>query len=389
MPNNFDLTNLTEIIYAARDQVARELVGFLPSVIVNGGSERVSIGGTVESLRSVKPVLNTSFTPAMTIPAGDDVKPEKDFMTIGQVANVKIPFTGEAALKLDNTAGRQSLQDTFAQSLRVMVNAIEAHTGVIIKNGASRAIGTAGTTPFATDHKLLNSVGQILRDNGCPQQDGQLVFVMDTNAGTNFRNLTNLYKVNESGDDSLLRQGTLGEIAGFKMKESAGVAVHTKGTGASATTSNAGFAKDVNLLALAAAGTGTILPGDVINIATENNGINYVVNSGDVDVSNGGSITIGQPGLRTAIATSARAITVGNNYTANLGFHRSAIEVVMRPPAMPGKDAAVDRITMFDPRSGLSFDVALYLGYGMVMYDITCFYQAKVWKPEFVATLMG
>lgn len=382
MPNNFDLSNVTEIIYSARDQVARELVGVVPSSIVNGGAERVSINGSVDSLRSVKPTLNTSYTPAMTIPAGDDVTPEKDSLTIGQVANVKIPFTGEAALKLDNTAGRESLQDTFAQALRVMVNAIEAHAGTVVKNGASRAYGTAGTTPFASDHKAVNFVGQILRDNGCPF-DGQLSLVMDTNAGTNFRNLSNLFKVNESGDSSLLRQGTLGEIGGFMMKESAGIASHTKGTANTSYDTNLGSTLAAGATAIAVdTGSGTLVAGDVITFAGDAN--KYVVAEALAD----GSVTIARPGLRQTLADGVD-LTLGANYTGNVAFHRSAVEVVMRPPAIPGRDAAVERTTMFDARSGLSFEVAVYLGYGMILYDITCFYQAKVWKPEFVATLLG
>jgi hypothetical protein len=94
--------------------------------------------------------------------------------------------------------------------------------------------------------------------------------------------------------------------------------------------------------------------------------------------------------LVNAIATSARAITLAANYTGNVAFHRSAIELAMRPPAMPDEgDAAEDRMTVYDEVSGLVFDIALYKGYGMVMYDITCFYEVKVWKPEFVATLLG
>jgi len=46
-------------------------------------------------------------------------------------------------------------------------------------------------------------------------------------------------------------------------------------------------------------------------------------------------------------------------------------------------------MTLSDDVSGLVFEVAQYKGYGMGMFDITVFYQAKVWKPEFVATLMG
>lgn len=390
MSDTLNLSALSEFVYAARDQVARELVGFLPSIMINSGSEAVSLGGTVQSLRSVQPVLNTSHTPSMTIPSGDDMTPGVDEMKITQVANVKIPWTGESALKLRNTGqGRTAITNTFAQAIRTMVNAIEARAGVVAKNGASRATGTAGTTPFGSNHNALNDLRKILSDNGCPF-DGQNTFVINSTAGVNLRNLTQLSKANESGSDILIRQGTLLDISGFMVKESAGVATHTKGTAASSTTSNAGFAKGATSLALAAAGTGTILAGDVITIASENAGINYVVGTGDADVSTGGTIVLNQPGLLNAIATSARAITVGNNYAANVGFHKSAIEVAMRPPAMPdGGDAAADRMTIFDDKSGLTFEIALYKGYGMVMYDITCYYEVKVWKPEFVATLMG
>jgi hypothetical protein len=62
----------------------------------------------------------------------------------------------------------------------------------------------------------------------------------------------------------------------------------------------------------------------------------------------------------------------------------------MRPPAQPyGGDAAVDRMTIADDKTGLVFEAALYKGYGMNMLELTCFYKAKVWKPEFVATLLG
>ena len=95
------------------------------------------------------------------------------------------------------------------------------------------------------------------------------------------------------------------------------------------------------------------------------------------------------PGLRGNIADN-NAITLGAAYTANILFHRSAIELVMRPPAMPTEgDIAADRMTLQDPNSGLVFEVALYLGYGMNLMEIVCYYQAKVWKPEFVATLLG
>lgn len=126
----------------------------------------------------------------------------------------------------------------------------------------------------------------------------------------------------------------------------------------------------------------------MITIASENAGINYVVKTGDSDVSNGGTVILNAPGLRAAIGASARAITVGNNYTGNFALHRRAAELAMRAPDR-GNDARIDELMVADERTGLVFSVAEYAGYGMSVLDFTVFYGCKVWKSDFVATLLG
>lgn len=384
MPNTLTLTGLTENLFRARDIVARELTGFIPAVLVNAGSEGVSLGGTVVSYRTSTPQLNTSYTPAMTIPASDDPTVTTDTMTIGQVANVRIPLEGEKLRQLDNTAGQRVIDDILAQAIRRIVNTIEAHCGTIIYRGASRAVGTAGTAPFGSDFNVVASLRQILQDNGCPD-DGQRSLVMNTTAGTRLRQLASIYRVNEVGTTDTLRRGTLLDLFGIMMRESAGVANHTKGTGASYLTNSTTLVTG-NTAIPADTGSGTIIAGDIVTFASgAGSGRNYVVGSALA----GGSFSINQPGLAGAIPDN-NAITVGNDYAANVGFHRNAVELVLRPPAMPyGGDAAVDRMTMFDDQTGLVFEAALYKGYGMNMIDLTTFYQCKVWKPEFVATLLG
>jgi hypothetical protein len=388
MANTITLTNLTEVIYKSRDLVAAEAVGFTTSALINAdGSERVSLNGTVRSIRTSQPTLNTSYTPAMTIPAADDVTVTTDSVSIGQVANVRIPLTGDALLQLQNCQSREDYtSNIIAQALRKIRNAIEAHCGTVVKNGASRATGTAGTTPFASNHNSINAVRQILKDNGCPVEDGTVSLIINTAAGTNLRNLSNLYKVNEAGSSELLRRGVLQDISGILIKESAGVASHTKGTGASYLTNSASLATDTVDVPLDT-GSGTVVVGDHVTFASgAGSGRSYIVQTG---IAAAGTIVLNQPGLRGAIPDN-NALTIGNDYTANVAFHRSAVELIMRPPAMPdGGDAARERMTVFDPVSGMVFEVALYAGYGMNMLDITTMYQAKVWKPEFVATLLG
>jgi len=388
MANTQTLTGFTELIYQARDQVLREPVGFASSVIVNSGSEGVSLNGTVKSFVAGEPTLNTSHTPAMTVPAGDDMTSTVEEMTIGQVARVNIALTGEIVRQLDNTAGRQNFIDnTLTQAIRKITNAIESHIGTVAKNGSSRALGTAGTTPFASSHALIPQVNQILTDNGAPN-DGQRTLVISTGAGTNLKTLSHIYKVNESGDSATLRSGTLLDIDGVKIKQSAGVASHTKGaaTGALINLGTVAIGSTTLTLDTITVNTTGILAGDIVTHASDTAN-KYVVKTGLVATS--GDIVIAKPGLKIATLNND-ALTIGASYTGNVLFHRSAIELVMRPPAMPdGGDIATDRMTVADPVSGLVFEVALYRGYGMNLMEIVCYYQAKVWKPELVATLLG
>lgn len=387
MANALTLTSFTENIFRARDTVSRELIGFIPSVLMNSDTAEVSINGTVNSLVTAQPTLNTSYTPAMTIPAGDDQTVGNVTTTIGQVANVRIPLRGEDVKKLENVGMYQpTVDDMFAQAFRTIGNAIELHTAGVARLGASRAYGTSGTTPFASTVADTAQLGKILKDNGTPEDQWKLV--IDTAAGAALRTLTQLTKANEAGTDETLRRGTLLDLNTFAIRESAQIVATTAGTGASATTNNAGYAVGATVITLASAGTGTIVAGDVITFQGDTN--QYVVASGDADVSNGGTITLAAPGLRKAIAASATNITVTAAYAPNVGFRRNAIELIIRPPAQPpGGDAARDRMVVTDPVSGLVYSIGLYLGYGMNMLDITTFYQSKVWKPEHVAILKG
>lgn len=393
MANTLTLTSLAADIFNARDTVAREAVGAISSVLVNTGSETAAYGDTVRSFVTAAPTLNTSYTPAMTIPAGDDQTVSSLTLTIDTVANVRIPLTGENIKHLDNGAGAEKVRvDMFKQAFRKITNTIEAYVNTQLSKGASRAVGTAATTPFASTHGLVNSARQILFDNGAPVTDGETSIILDSSAGLNFRNLSNLFKVNEGGDSgNLLRKGELTTLSGFSIKETGQANAATAGTMASATSTSAAFTVGQTSIPLATAGTGVVAAGDLITFANDTNiYVIYAVSFAGANPASGDTITLANPGLRLAQGVATRAITVKATSTRNLAIHRACAELVMRAPAQPyGGDAAVDRMTLSDDKSGLNFEVALYKGYGMQMFDITTFYTCKVWKPEFAAIILG
>jgi len=391
--SDITLSGLTETLYKARDTVARELIGAIPSVLLNGGTEGVSLNGTVKSLKTSAPTLNTSHTPSMVIPEGDAQTTTTEEVQIEQTANVKIPLQGETTLQLINTIGFEAaMMQLYGQAFRVIANAIEAHTLGVIYKGASRAVGTPGTTPFASTHGLIVDTHNILKDNGCPE-GSEISLILGTAASGNLKKLTNVYKVNESGSSDVFRRGVLLDIDGVAIKESAQIASHTKGAGTGYDIVTAGEAIGQTTLTLEG---GTVnstgfKAGDVIALDTDTAN-KYVVRTGLTATS--GDLVINDPGLRVA-GVDASELTIGNSYTANVMFERNAVELIMRPPALPmniagGRgDNAAFRTTLFDEKSKLTFEVAIYLGYYKNMIDITTYYQAKAWKSDFIATLMG
>ena len=380
------LTNLAADIYTAAQNVGRELTGMIPAVTINSGSEAAAKDDTVRAAfaPSVSP---TTLTPAMTIPEGTGQSVANKTMTLNTMETVEIPWTGEGIKSVNNGAGYETIYgNMIAQAMRAHANAIEADLVAAARAAASRAYGTATTTPFGTanDFTDASNVLKILKDNGAGSFDNQLV--VNTTSGANF--LGKQSAANAQGSDSILRQGVFLTLAGMDVRESGQLGSHTAGTAASATTDNAGYAIGDTTITLASAGTGTILAGDVITFAGDTN--KYVVVTGDADVSGGGTVVLQEPGLRKAIAASATAITMVATHADNLGFSRNAIELAIRPPADPvGGDAADDMMIVSDPYSGLAFSIAVYKGRKKAMIAVDALYGVKAWSPEYIALLLG
>lgn len=384
MPNT--LTSLIPDAYKALDVVSRELVGFIPAVTRDSDVAQAAIGETVYSY--VAPAASAGdVTAAATVPDDGDQTFGNKTVAVTKARRVPIRWNGEQTRQMDHSFGTSNMiQSQFAQAFRTLTNEMENDLAALHLS-ASRAYGTAGTTPFASSLAATANLKKVLDDNGAPMSDRQCV--IDTSAGAAMRTLAQLTNVNQAGNDSMLRQGVLLDLHGFAMRESGQVyQAVTAGTGASATTNTAGYAIGATVITLASAGTGTIIAGDVISFAGDSE--KYLVVSGDADVSNGGTITLAAPGLRQAIPASATAITVSAASTRNMAFSRDSIVLATRTPALPaGGDLAVDRQYITDPHSGLSFELSMYAQYRQMQYEVSIAWGVGAMKTEHMALLLG
>jgi hypothetical protein len=382
------LTGLIPTIYNSLDVVSRELIGFIPNVNIDAQSASGAVGQTVRSPVVPANSLEDITPGADPADSGDQTINYVD-VTISKSKAYPIRWTGEEQLSVTKDGIVNTiLRDQFAQAFRTLSNAVETDLGALYAK-ASRAYGTAGTTPFGTadDMTDMSEVNRILDDNGAPASGRAMIVGSAARAKLEGKQ-SQLFKANEAGTDGLLRSRDMRQLMNFTMGYSAGIAAHTKGAGVGYDVNNgSGEAIGQTTITLDGGTVNTtgIKAGDVVTFAGDSN--KYIVTTGTT--ATGGDIVLAEPGLLVA-AADATELTIGNNYTANMAFSRNAIVLAARQPAMPeGGDDADDVMTVTDPVSGLVFQVAMYRQYRRVKYEIALAWGVECVKPEHCAILLG
>jgi hypothetical protein len=384
------LTSLIPNIYNAMNVVARERIGFIPAVSRDSSAERAALNQVIMSpvvgamqAEDLTPAAFAADTPNQTV---GNVQ-----MTINKARSVPFGITGEETKGLQNAGTLGNINEQrIAQALRTLSNEVENDLAALHVH-ASRAWGTVGTMPFGTAADLSDFAQprKILDDNGAPQSDMHMV--LGTGAIASIRGKqSGLFKVNEAGNDDLLRYGRLTQVEGWDIHTSGAVKQNVAaGTAAGATTNNAGYAKGATVITLAAAGTGTVLAGDIIKFAGDT--VNqYVVEVGNASVAGGGNITLAAPGLMQAVPASATAITVVGATTRNMFFQRAGIQLATRAPSMPeGGDDADDVMLVTDPVSGITYEFAVYKQKRQVRYEVNLAWGVAMPNPHLCGLLIG
>lgn len=374
------LTGLIPTLYEALNTVQREMVGFIPAVRSDSDATRAALDETVRVPIGAAGELE-DITPGMQPADSGDTTVDYTDIKITKSKAAPVKWNGEEQVAVGNSGQYNAiLANQFTDAMRKLVNALEIDIAAAAVAGASRAYGTAGSTPFGTAGDLSDFAGvaQILDENGAPTTDRQLV--VNSAALANIRGKQSvLFKVNEAGSNDMLRNGMTDRIQNFALRQSAGLVSHAVGNAADYVTSGS---SGTGLTRLAMqTGTGSFNVGDVVTIG----GYQYVVGV----ASDGSTLVLNKPGLKGTVADST-AITLGAAYTPSVAFDRNAVVLAARAPAVPqGGDSADDAMMITDPVSGLSFEVRVYRMYRQVKYEVCLAWGVAAIKPENIALLLG
>lgn len=370
------LTALAPTLYSAAINVSAEPFGAVDAINASFDDKAVAKGDVVKV--PVAPTRSASdFTPSNVSSSGADATADDVEVQITKSRKVSWHLTGEQQRSLDNGASSQEwIRQLVEQGMRTLRNEAEVDCIAAIYKGASRATGTAGTNPFASALTPLADLRKILRDNGTPMAD--LQFVGDTTSEANLLKLGVVLDASQAGSDEERRSGILRRQYGFQMRTSAGIELHAKGTGTSYQLSAAGAVGDTSIAV--DTGSGTLLAGDIVTFAGTST--KYVANS---DLS-GGSFLIGNPGL-LAVEADNDAVTIGNDYTPNVGFDRNAVVGVMRPPLMPA-NPTIQQMLISD-NFGMTYLMLDIAQYGQRTWELHLAWGFKATQSQHIALLLG
>ena len=369
------LTALEPILFSAAQEVSNEPFGAVDAINVQFNDQGVARGDKVKV--TVAPTRAAAdFTPSNITTTGTAATAEAVDVEITKSRKVSFHLSGEQQRSLDNGAtSAEWVRQLIAQAMRTLRNEAEADCVKAIHFGASRATGSAGTGPFASNLNTLVDVRKILHDNGAPMSD--LQFVMDTSAGAAIRKLGIFASAEQAGTAEERRSGNFLRQYGFQLRESAGIVLHTAGTAANYVTDGAQLAQSRAIEVKT--GTGTLVQGDVVTIG----GLQYVVNSG---LAAPGEFTINRPGLRAQIA-DAQAVTRAGNFTPLLAFERDSVVGIMRPPLFPANPTI--QTTLISDSLGMTYMLADIAQYGQRTWELHLAWGFKAVQPEHIALLLS
>ena len=374
------ITELAPVLFSAAHQVAAEPFGAIDAINTSFDNKGVAKGDKVK-IPYVPAAGNAQFSASNVTPAGSNITAQATEIEITKSQKNSMVLTGEQIRSLENGGNWQEWASQWSQAaMRSLRNEAEQDACTAIKVGASRAYGSAGVTPFATSLNELNQVRKILKDNGAPLQDLQLV--VDTNAELNMLNLGIVQQAYAAGTDQERRSGTLRPQLGFNIRSSAGIQGHTTAAAASYVLGSATTVGATGLVTKS--GSDTTSLGDIFHLSTDTGNL-YVVNGLDKTTSTK-LITIGRPGARAVYDVNS-TVTFKGAYTPNFAFERNAVVGVMRPPVMPANPAI--KQTLVSDKFGMTYLFCEIAQYGQITWELHLAWGFKVIQPEFVATLIG
>jgi len=253
-------------------------------------------------------------------------------------------------------------------------------------------VGTAGTTPFASDVTAATNARKILNLQRAPLSDRRMV--LDVNAEANALALPQLTTFQNVGSAQAVIEGTIGRKLGFDWAMDQQIPTQaTTALSAGAATVNGAQAVGVGstdggrtgtLSVAKATNASNLIPGDIFTIA--GSAQTYTVLAA-VTLAVGNTTVSIAPALQKA-TVGGEVITLNAAHVVNLAFHRDAFAFVSRPLQKSSANT-LEMISIPDPVSGVTLRLEVTRQNKQTFFDFDVLYGAACVRPELACRIAG
>lgn len=276
------------------------------------------------------------------------------------------------------------LPSAVDSSVRALANAIDADLLALYKD-IPYYHGTAGTTPDAKED--VTGVRKVLQKNLAPNEMRRLL--LDVEAEDKL--LQVFSDAEKVGSTEALRNACLGRLFGFETYSDQLIQEHTAGTfAAGSPVVNGAVSAGATSMAIdGGSASETIKAGDAFTVAGVDG---QFVFTADATASTGAIASASfYPAAPTGGFADNAVITILDDHTPSLAFHRDAFALAVRPLGDGGQSESSSIAIEVDPLSGLPLRMETWRSPGNATrywrFDIL--YGVKTLQPELAARLLG
>ena len=344
--------------------------------IVNREYEDEIVGsrrGSTVQVAVPSAITARAVTPDVVYPATPAITPTSVSITLSEW--YEAPFIIDDKGFAQCLAGVRPLQ--LQEAAKSMANQIDTFLWSKYKD-IYGYVGTAGTTPFASDLSAYLDARAIANKQLMPMDDR--FCIIDEDAEANALGLRAFQDASFRGDTAGIIRGQIGEKLGAQWAMSQNVPTHTVTGAGTVLVNDASVSVGDSTLTWDGGGTEPV-SGDAFVVAGDTQ--TYTVKSATATV-----ITM-EPTAQVAWADNA-AVTFKGTGPQNLLVHRDCIAFAMAPLASQGlADSGANVAVAIDEVSGLSLRLEVSRQYKQTIFSFDSLYGASVIRPELAVRIAG
>lgn len=386
MPNN--LAAVMPKILAQGLLALRQAAAIVRLVNTNYDVQAREQGDTID-IPIPSAVVAQNVTPSNVPPSTADQSPTKVQIVLDQWVEAPFYLTDKELGEIDRGSYQGS---TISEAVKAIANRVANDLYAQYK-GVYGYEGVAGTTPFGTNTAEATALRKRLNKQLAPMDPRRAI--VDPDAEAKALDLRAFQDSSWRNSPQGIVEGQMGRALGFDWFMDQLVPTH-------ASTALSAGAATVNGAHAAGAGstdngrTGTVsvakatnasnlVKGDIISFAGDAQ--TYVVLS-DVTLAVGNTTVQIAPALQSA-KSGGEAMTLRASHVVNLGFHRDAFALAIRPLEAPGDGLGNQIMSAQDPKTGLAMRLEISREHKRTRYSFDILYGVKLVRPEFASRLAG